>query len=198
MDRVTREGVDEPAADIPCHAQLQRDPLFRQVGDERWVLDRAHRVTDSIDAQRPDGAPHARRAGCFTGVRGRPEVERSRPRVDGFEQLVGILRLEAAKSDPDDARAANLCDLSHATKNGVCANLRSTSSAVRTVGSPPYFVISCQSTILGMAPSRCTWSSTFGRRASQVLPEAAPRHGRRAADRRSLGQQIRPFPRPAH
>ena len=74
-----------------------------KVLDELWILDRARGMTDSIDPQCADRAPHAGGSRCFAGVRGGAESKRPCAFVGCLEQLGRKSWLEAANANADHA-----------------------------------------------------------------------------------------------
>ncbi len=88
---------------IRDRAGLDRDLLGQEVAQKLRVLDGACTVADTVNLERPDGAPNALRSGRFSRVGGGPEAKLSRLGVDFFVGLGGKLLFRAADPDPDDS-----------------------------------------------------------------------------------------------
>src|SRR5262249_46702239 len=109
---VARDRANHAGSQIGEDAKLERDSMLSEIVDERWVLDGARPVSDAIDAQLPQGPPHAFGPGGLAGVRRGAEAERACTLVDGSEGLGWIQVLRAADTHADHpGLVANFADL---------------------------------------------------------------------------------------
>lgn len=79
--RMRLDRFDHAGANIRQWAQLERDAPRRQFLHQLRILNRTRGVTDPIDPQRPDRAPHAGGSRRLAGMRRGPQSKRPRALV---------------------------------------------------------------------------------------------------------------------